>query len=480
MYQAITFVSTLLAIILILNIFKNKSDESFSKFLKILTIVFCVLGFFRFMLSDSFVYVINGGYLNYVKYDRQDILQTILRWGYYIGYSILPMAVFFKNRFFRNIASYIFLPFAVLSAVFINDYMGYFLSPEGNGLKLVPWIRYTYFIVELVIAMTIPVVLQIKEKHVLNIKDKKELIYFFVGIPLILLQVMPVYTPQSLFGYYNSIENKFEPTELLRALYQMQPTKNSKKGGQMLMVLLDEMNLAHVELYFSDLLSKFETRRGSNSPVEYEISLGAGADSELLQIGTNVLWTGTMNEDETTKALSDKVVDRSTLITFPRPKKLIGRNKNVNQKTKYVLDKEQWSKWLNSAINIEQIDQANMDDMQDTVERINAKMSELGRNLGHRVWQGIQNYIVNYPDVISSTDEAKRREAIQKAFSEAVAFKIMPKLRGVEVSGEYEDIVDDIAKIIQDKIPELINDFTRAKSLPSKLFMWHSAEFLEN
>ena len=287
-------------------------------------------------------------------------------------------------------------------------------------------------------------------------------------------------SPQSLFGYYNSIENKFEPTELLRALYQMQPTKNSKKGDQMLMVLLDEMNLAHVELYFSDLLSKFETRRGSNSPVEYEISLGAGADSELLQIGTNVLWTGTMNEDETTKALSDKVVDRSTLITFPRPKKLIGRNKNVNQKTKYVLDKEQWSKWLNSAVNIEQIDKTVMDDMQDTVERINAKMSELGRNLGHRVWQGIQNYIVNYPDVISSSDESKRREAIQKAFSEAVAFKIMPKLRGVEVSGEYEDIIDDIAKIIQDKIPELVNDFTKAKSLPSKLFMWHSAEFLEN
>jgi hypothetical protein len=56
----------------------------------------------------------------------------------------------------------------------------------------------------------------------------------------------------------------------------------------------------------------------------------------------------------------------------------------------------------------------------------------------------------------------------------------MPKLRGVEVSGEYEDIIDDIAKIIQDKIPELVNDFTKAKSLPSKLFMWHSAEFLEN
>lgn len=301
------------------------------------------------------------------------------------------------------------------------------------------------------------------------------------GMNFLAVPVKPDWdSPQSLFGYYNSIENKFEPTELLRALYQMQPEINKKKGNQMLMILLDEMNLAHVELYFSDLLSKFETRRGSGLPVEYEISLGAGADSELLHIGNNILWTGTMNEDETTKALSDKVVDRSTLITFPRPKKLIGRNRSVNQKTKYFLEKSQWQRWLNSALAIDQIDQVIMDDMQDTVQRINSKMSDLGRNLGHRVWQGIQNYIVNYPDVIASGDETKRKEAIQKAFSEAIAFKIMPKLRGVETSGEYEDIIDDIAKIIQEKVPELTNDFTKARSLPSKIFMWHSAEFLEN
>ena len=111
------------------------------------------------------------------------------------------MAVFFKNRFFRNFACYICLPFAVLSTVFFNDYMAYFLSPEGKGLKLVPWIRYVYFIIELTFAMVIPVLLQIKEKHVFNFKDKKEIIYFFVGIPLIFLQVMPIYLPQSLLGY---------------------------------------------------------------------------------------------------------------------------------------------------------------------------------------------------------------------------------------------------------------------------------------
>ena len=201
MYQIITFASTILMVILILLIFRKKSDKTFSTFLKVLTVLYCVIGFFRFMLSDSFVYVINGGFFNNKWYDEQDILQSILRWGYYISYSVIPMAVFFKNRLFRNLASYICLPFAILSTVFFNDYMEYFLSPMGNGLKLVPWIRYAYFILELVIAMTIEILIQIKYKHVFNFKDKKEIIYFFVALPLILLQVMPVYIPQSIIGY---------------------------------------------------------------------------------------------------------------------------------------------------------------------------------------------------------------------------------------------------------------------------------------
>lgn len=281
-------------------------------------------------------------------------------------------------------------------------------------------------------------------------------------------------SPQSLFGYYNSIENKFEATELLRALYQMQ------KGDKMLMVLLDEMNLAHVELYFSDLLSKFETRRGTNGDVEYEISLGAGADGEILNIGNNILWTGTMNEDETTKTLSDKVVDRSTFITFPRPKKLIGRRNTLNMEAKYALERSQWRKWVEGALPVDKIDTAVMDEMQDTVEKINALMSKLGRTLGHRVWQSIQNYIVNHPTVIACNDAGKMKGCVQKAFTEAVAFKIMPKLRGVETMGASGDVINDIAKLIQERVSDLTADFNNAKGLPSDIFMWHTAEFLEN
>lgn len=303
------------------------------------------------------------------------------------------------------------------------------------------------------------------------------------GMKFLSVPVKPDWdSPQSLFGYYNSIENRFEATELLRALYQMQEGKNC--GDEMLIVLLDEMNLAHVELYFSDLLSKFETRRGSNDFVNYEISLGAGVDSEQLKIGTNVLWTGTMNDDETTNNLSDKVIDRSTLITFPRPKKLIGRTQTTNQSQKYVLKKGSWNRWIKDSseiLNYSKEIQDQLDKLKGVVEDINNVMSQLNRNLGHRVWQSIQNYIVNHPDVIASINNNKdTKEAIQEAFTEAVAFKIMPKLRGVETSGEYEDILQGIADIIAKDIPALSQDFSNARSLPSKLFVWHSAEFLED
>ena len=303
------------------------------------------------------------------------------------------------------------------------------------------------------------------------------------GMNFISVPVKPDWdSPQSLFGYYNSIESKFEPTELLRALYQMQDNgeKNSK-GEEMCLVLLDEMNLAHVELYFADLLSKFEGKRGTNEAAEYEISLGAGVGNEMLKIGDNVLWTGTMNEDETTKALSDKVVDRSTLVTFPRPKHLIGRQKAKIVDPKGILTKKKWEEWVKQSIDLDRY-KGLMDNLRSIVEQINDKMSELGRNLGHRVWQGIQNYVSNHPDVIEAdkNNSSDVDNVIKKVFAEAVAFKIMPKLRGIETSGDYEEYVDAIEKIINENVDELSKDFSKARSLPTRVFQWCSAEFLDD
>lgn len=302
------------------------------------------------------------------------------------------------------------------------------------------------------------------------------------GMQFLSVPVKPDWdSPASLFGYYNSIENKFEATELIRALYQMQRKKKTPWSDSMLMVLLDEMNLAHPEQYFADLLSKFEESRNTDRDPSYEIALGAGERPEMLNIGRNVLWTGTMNEDETTKGLSDKVIDRSMLITFPCPKELYGRNTNKLEKPQLTLSHARWELWKQSALHSEDdriIDLIN--DRKKMIEQINIEMSEMGRNLGHRVWQSIQNYILNYPLVIAAGKcQGDMTDAVQQAFCDALAFKMMPKLRGLEVNGYNERHLKKIKQYLNEGASELSTDFDKACSMTSEIFQWNSAEFME-
>ncbi len=305
----------------------------------------------------------------------------------------------------------------------------------------------------------------------------------FVSVP-----VKPDWdSPSSLFGYYNTIENKFEATELLRYLYQMQSRTGVGNTGaaapwskDMLVVLLDEMNLAHPEQYFADMLSKFEEARGAISDPIYEIALGAGEPVEPLRIGRNVLWTGTMNEDETTKGLSDKVIDRSMLVTFPRPTQLLGRSNGKILAPEFKTSIDRWMQWQADALNgAESILPEELDHLRKVVEEINSYMGKMGRNLGHRVWQSMQHYILNYPAVIASRDkEDDLRNAVKTAFCDAVAFKVMPKFRGLEVEGRNEESFDKIQACIDTNLPELIVDFKLARDLSSGMFQWSSAEFM--
>ena len=296
------------------------------------------------------------------------------------------------------------------------------------------------------------------------------------GMNFLSIPVKPDWdSPASLFGYYNSIERRFEATELIRALYQMSMDDIYKK--QMMMVLLDEMNLAHPEQYFADMLSKLESCRGMTDIAQYDILLGGGERPEHLNIGQNVLWTGTMNEDETTKGLSDKVIDRSTLITFPRPKELFNRENRKEIKQEFILSRDKWTTWISKADTSDEL-KDKLEEYRGVVQSINESMANMGRNLGHRVWQSMSQYISHYPDVIYAKNKDARESAIEKAFADAIAFKVMPKLRGVEVRGQNEQNLEQIGALLAQYADELVPDFNNARQLTTELFQWCSADFM--
>lgn len=318
----------------------------------------------------------------------------------------------------------------------------------------------------------------------------------FGGIYFEPLSVQPNWDSQeSMLGFFNSIDNKFDTQPVLRLLAQSQkPWSNDYPGLQdaVCLVLLDEMNLAHPELYFADFLSKLELRRGKkgNDVPLIPVKIGAGLEPYKLPLGRNVLWTGTMNQDETTKSLSDKVLDRSIIINFPRPSELRSRNelKSLTDTPFTPLHRATWEKWWVKKVDFE-FEQ--IEPFRKFVEQINAALAASGRALGHRVWQSIEYYMANYPDVLAAQRQSKDtgtkddalKSAMQKAFEDQLVQKVMPKLRGIDTRGKsktecLDKIRGQIVAGINGNSFDLAEDFDLACELGYGQFIWQSANYL--
>jgi hypothetical protein len=117
---------------------------------------------------------------------------------------------------------------------------------------------------------------------------------------------------RDLLGYYNALTGLYHPTPFLRFLLRAAADPQTPY-----FVCLDEMNLARPEYYLAPLLSALET-------VDHTIDLAVPADEvqtvtgemlpNPLRLPLNVCLTGTVNVDESTYALSDKLLDRANVI----------------------------------------------------------------------------------------------------------------------------------------------------------------------
>jgi hypothetical protein len=89
-------------------------------------------------------------------------------------------------------------------------------------------------------------------------------------------------------------------------------------------LILDEMNLSHVERYFADILSVIESEEGfelyagdmSKPETWRQTAAAKPVPPKLKQLPENLFIIGTVNVDETTYMFSPKVLDRANVIEF--------------------------------------------------------------------------------------------------------------------------------------------------------------------
>ena len=262
----------------------------------------------------------------------------------------------------------------------------------------------------------------------------------FMGMHQLVMAVQPRWdSPQDMFGFYNYLEKKYKASELSRSLVRMDPynyqeefTGNKWAHERMLLVLLDEMNLARTEYYFSEFLSKLELRRMVKDPsdqtkrsqAELELDAGPGARRFRVWVPENIFFVGTMNEDETTQTLSDKVLDRSNVLRFGKPDEKATQNRECSAATKQesFLPYATWKSWIQPIAENDWQKEVNR-----WIDDLNVALDGVGRPFGFRVRQAMATYVANYP-LVGDDNRYKL------AFADQIEQKILPKLRGLDIS----------------------------------------------
>lgn len=196
---------------------------------------------------------------------------------------------------------------------------------------------------------------------------------------------------RDLLGYYNAITNTFHPTPFLLFLHRA-----ASDPAMPYFVCLDEMNLARPEYYLAPLLSALETEG-------HQIDLGAPGTTiacitgEVLpnpfRLPLNLRIIGTVNVDESTYTLSDKLLDRANVIELTDVD-LDAFRRNYTE----AIDDTAWS----------------------IITEVHAILSRAGQPFGYRTVAEMLRYV----------DKARGVIPPAQALDQQIKQKMLPKLRG--------------------------------------------------
>ena len=132
----------------------------------------------------------------------------------------------------------------------------------------------------------------------------------FVQKDTTVVSVQPSWRERTeLYGYFNEFTKKYSETEFLKAIYEGNFYRDPH------LIILDEMNIARVEYYFAEMLSIMELPRQEERKVDVVTAMWDNdpclIDGGNVQISDNIWFIGTINNDDSTFAVADKVYDRA-------------------------------------------------------------------------------------------------------------------------------------------------------------------------
>ncbi|WP_033957526.1 MrcB family domain-containing protein [Psychroserpens jangbogonensis] len=226
---------------------------------------------------------------------------------------------------------------------------------------------------------------------------------------------------EPLLGYVNAIVNTEYILPENRALDLIINANENQEKPYFL--ILDEMNLSHVERYFADFLSVMESKDKFKLHTDL-INKKSGVPHEL-SWPPNLFVVGTVNIDETTYMFSPKVLDRANVIEFRVNENEI---EDFLKASKPITSIEKLGASMGTSfVEIAKNDTTNKNsqNLNDVLLDFFKDLQTLGAEFGYRTVTEIQT-LFSKIDLIDPTYSTKENEKIDIAIMQ----KLLPKLHG--------------------------------------------------
>ena len=272
-----------------------------------------------------------------------------------------------------------------------------------------------------------------------------------------------------ILGFYNPLKKEYQTTPIVEFI--LLANKNPEIP---FFLILDEMNLSHVERYFSDFLSAMES--GKPIPLYKKQEDEEIPIPEEILLPKNLFITGTVNIDETTYMFSPKVLDRANVIEF-KPEmddvlnNLLETSSGDEEKIAEPGVAEGFMKLANEVRSgaIPQEVQPLLEKIKPILESFYKELEKCGFEFAYRTVKEIRLYTI----AAYKTAEEKKTTATEIADIQILQ-KILPKIHGNKK--QIGNLLDELEKLCEEK--DLPNSLAKIRQMKDKLSRFQYASFI--
>jgi 5-methylcytosine-specific restriction enzyme B len=245
----------------------------------------------------------------------------------------------------------------------------------------------------------------------------------------LLVPVRPDWTgAEALFGYEDALLKDLDGSRAWHVpealAFMLQAAKDPSNPY---LLILDEMNLAHVERYFADVLSGMESDQPClpNLVLQYDqLWRISPIEAKRIPFPRNLFIIGTVNVDETTYMFSPKVLDRANTFEF----RVTRADLNVDA-TKPQPCQAAPARLTNYLLKLAKDDQfqtkhpaTERDRLAEALQDIHDILAEGGFEFGHRVFYEVLRFAALW--------EATGNTSFEAVLDRQVMQKVLPRLHG--------------------------------------------------